>query len=211
VSIFYRSDTIPGRLHSAERWATVLEQGTGEIWGGEPEATTAAAPVVPNEANEPIADFIFNAQNRAEDIALVRAMGFEVDDDSEPAPENIPVANAPLFRLGGGSTKGRSGDGMGSTSGPRSGERCTMGLCSQTDGLPSGRRSWRSSSTSSQFLTNVIVERTSSALVGVNSARTRIGEMLRYDGMWLLMLCYMKSPDYFWQSAPRTTTTPDDD
>ena len=104
VSIFYRSDTIPGRLHSAERWATVLEQGTGEIWGGEPEATTAAAPVVPNEANEPIADFIFNAQNRAEDIALVRAMGFEVDDDNEPAPENIPVADAPLFRLGGGAS-----------------------------------------------------------------------------------------------------------
>jgi hypothetical protein len=31
VSIFYRSDTIPGRLHSAKRWATVLKQGTGEI------------------------------------------------------------------------------------------------------------------------------------------------------------------------------------
>ena len=85
MSIFYRSDTIPGRLHSAERWATVLEQGTGEIWGGEePEATTVAAPVVPNEANEPIADFIFNVQNRAEDIALVQAMGFEVDETTNP-------------------------------------------------------------------------------------------------------------------------------
>jgi len=85
VSIFYRSETIPGLLHSAERWATVLEQGTGEIWGGgdEPEATIAAAP---NEQDEPIADFVFNAQNRAEDIALVWAMGFEVDDDNKPAP-----------------------------------------------------------------------------------------------------------------------------
>jgi hypothetical protein len=62
-----------------------------------------------------------------------------------------------------------------------------------------------------EFLMNVIVEGTSSALVGVNSARTTIGEMLRYVGMWLLMSCYMKSPDYFWRSAPRTTTTPDDD
>ncbi len=87
MSIFYRSDTIPGRLHSAKQWATVLEQGTGKIWGGEPGATTAAAPVIPNEANEPIADFIFNAQNRAENIALVWAMGFEVDEDNEPAPE----------------------------------------------------------------------------------------------------------------------------
>jgi hypothetical protein len=101
VSIFYQSDTIPGRLHSAERWATVLKQGTGEIWGGEPEATTADAPVAPNEANEPIADFIFNAQNRAEDIAL------EVNDNNEPAPENIPAPDAPLFSLGGGLHEGQ--------------------------------------------------------------------------------------------------------
>jgi hypothetical protein len=107
VSIFYRSETIPGWLHSAERWATVLEQGTGKIWGGEPEATMATAPVTPNEQNEPIVDFVFNAQNRAEDIALVRAMGFEVNDDNEPAPENIPLNGAPLFRLGEGLHKGQ--------------------------------------------------------------------------------------------------------
>ena len=35
--------------------------------------------------------------------------------------------------------------------------------------------------------------------------------MLRYVGMWLLMSCYMKSPDYFWQSAPLTRTTLEDD
>ena len=29
------------------------------------------------------------------DIALVRNMGFEVDDDNEPAPENVPGGNAP--------------------------------------------------------------------------------------------------------------------
>ena len=43
VSIFYRSDTIPGLLSSAKRWATVIEAGTGEMWGGEPEATATAA------------------------------------------------------------------------------------------------------------------------------------------------------------------------
>ena len=114
VSIFFRSETIPGLLHS-KRWATVLEQPTSEIWGGEPEATSAAAPVVQNEQNEPIADFVFNAQNRAEDIALVRAMGFEVDDDNEPAPENVPVNDAPLFASfsAGGGTPRRAGVGMG--------------------------------------------------------------------------------------------------
>jgi hypothetical protein len=45
---------------------------------------TAAAPVIPNDQNEQIADFVLNAQNRAEDIALVRAMGFEVDETTNP-------------------------------------------------------------------------------------------------------------------------------
>ncbi len=64
----------------------VLKQGTGKIWGGEPEVIVAVAPVTPNKQNEPIVDFIFNAQNWAEDIALVWSMGFKVDDDNEPAP-----------------------------------------------------------------------------------------------------------------------------
>jgi hypothetical protein len=49
-----------------------------------------------------------------------------------------------------------------------------------------------------KFFTNMIVEGTSNALIGVNSARMTIGEIVRYVGMWLLMSCYMKSPDYFW-------------
>jgi hypothetical protein len=34
---------------------------------------------------------VLHAGNRAEDIAQVRALGFVVDDDNEPAPENIPT------------------------------------------------------------------------------------------------------------------------
>ena len=97
VSIFFRSSTIPGLLHAAERWVKVEEQGpTDLLW--ENAATTeapAAAAVYIDERGEDIADFVFNAQNRAEDIALVRNLGFEVDDDNEPAPENVPEAGAP--------------------------------------------------------------------------------------------------------------------
>jgi hypothetical protein len=57
-----------------------------------------------------IADFVFNAQNRAEDIALVRNMGFEVDDINKPTPENVPAGEAPPVN-GGNSWKGRSGVG----------------------------------------------------------------------------------------------------
>jgi hypothetical protein len=149
ISIFYQSATIPSLLHSAKRWATVIEQRSGKIWGGEPDTTAAAAPVTPNKQNELIADFIFNAQNRAEDITLIWAMGFEVDDDNELAPSTSQQTMHLCLGWGGVSTKGRSGDGTGSIRGPRSGEQYTMGHCLRMGGLPSGRRSLRSSSTSS--------------------------------------------------------------
>ena len=41
VSIFFRSATIPGLIHAAEKWVNVLEQDTERIWGGEPEVTVA--------------------------------------------------------------------------------------------------------------------------------------------------------------------------
>jgi len=213
VSIFYRSDTIPGLLHSAERWATVLEQPTGEIWGGEPEATTAAAPAAQNEQNEPIADFVFNAQNRTEDIALVRAMGFEVDDDNEPAPENVPADDAPLFRLGEGLFEGQEWgwDGID--------QRATLGGAMYNG--PSFAEGWTPQRKTLmeiflhvfplEFFTTVIVEATNNALVATNSARTSLGEMLRYVGMWMLMSCFVKSPDYFWHQGSAEDRDEDDE
>ena len=37
----------------------------------------------------------------------------------------------------------------------------------------------------------------------MNLVRTTFGELLRYIGMMLFMLCYMKLPDYFWRPATR--------
>ena len=34
---------------------------------------------------------IFHAGNTAEDIAMVQTQGLMVDDDNEPAPENVPI------------------------------------------------------------------------------------------------------------------------
>ena len=39
---------------------------------------------------------VFLSSNWAEDIALVCNQGYNVDDDNEPAPENIPDNDAPL-------------------------------------------------------------------------------------------------------------------
>jgi len=42
-----------------------------------------------------ISDHIFFAQNRAEDIAHVGKEGFEVYDDNDTAPKNVPGPDAP--------------------------------------------------------------------------------------------------------------------
>jgi hypothetical protein len=48
-----------------------------------------------DKQGEEIADVVFNVQNQVEDITLVRNMGFEVGNDKEPAPENVPAGNSP--------------------------------------------------------------------------------------------------------------------
>jgi hypothetical protein len=48
-------------------------------------ATTVAI----NKQGKEITDFVFNAQSWVEDIALIWDMGFMVDKDNEPTPNNI--------------------------------------------------------------------------------------------------------------------------
>eukprot|EP00956_Cyclotella_meneghiniana_P004736 scaffold5837_cov76-Cyclotella_meneghiniana.AAC.4 len=38
-----------------------------------------------------------NPTNCREDIELVQGQGLDVDDDNEPAPENVPERNTPLL------------------------------------------------------------------------------------------------------------------
>jgi hypothetical protein len=77
----------------------------------------AAAVVVPTAPTLPpvvathniIHDDIYFAKNRAEDIARVRNEGFEVDDDNDPAPENIPdPAEAPPVVIEAGLYEGQT-------------------------------------------------------------------------------------------------------
>ena len=56
------------------------------------------------------------------------------------------------------------------------------------------------------FFKNTIVAAMNNALLAADNARTTLGEMLRYVEMWLLMSCYLKSPDYFWRTTPMRTT-----
>ncbi len=102
------------------------EQGPGEIWGELPTAEAPAATVAFDKRGEEISDFVFHAQNRAEDIAHVQDMGFEVDDDNEPAPKNVPTLfGAPAPVRGGTTLKDRHGDGTASIAEQSCKARCT--------------------------------------------------------------------------------------
>ncbi len=96
VSIFFQSSTIPSLLHTAEQWVKVEEQGPlDQLWENAAPAEAPAATVAINEDGKEIADFVLNAQNWVEDIALVWDMGFMVNNNNEPAPENVPADGTP--------------------------------------------------------------------------------------------------------------------
>ncbi len=67
-----------------------------QVWDDVPATEAPAAAIAINEQGEEITDFVFHAQNWAEDITLIRDMGFKIDNDNEPALENVSLLlNAP--------------------------------------------------------------------------------------------------------------------
>ena len=201
VSIFFQSSTIPGLLHAAERWIKVVEQGPpDQLWEHAAPAEAPAAAVYIDEQGEDIANFFFNAHNQAEDIALVRDMGFEVDDDNEPAPENVPAVDAP-FVNGGSLMEGQEWgwDGI---------DRHAMLQGSMYNG-PTFTNDW--SPNSNSFI-EIFLHCFPCYFLEINKQCAACGEWgadnLRgaamVIGMMMLMSCYMKSPDYFWRTAVST-------
>ena len=102
----------PGEtFHCAKRWAVVTKEGdqsdffvkdeipspstaggvslTGVGDGVSP--TQAGGGVSPTRGGVEVDPSFFGTGNQAEDIALARNMDFNVNDDNEPAEENIPT------------------------------------------------------------------------------------------------------------------------
>ena len=83
-------------VYCVKRWARIETEGAPEHFFERPQAMLPEDSVVARRAvlDTPVQDIesnIFHAGNCAEDIAMVRNQGLMVDDDNEPAPENIPV------------------------------------------------------------------------------------------------------------------------
>ena len=99
-AVLFSSGTIPREtFHFPKRLAVVREEGPAEgLFDKEPappppeiQNSTAS----PSSPGDRIEAGVFNASNCAEDIALVRNQGLEVDYDMEPAPYNVPLVDTP--------------------------------------------------------------------------------------------------------------------
>ena len=93
MAIFTHKD-FDEEVHAVFRWIRVDREGKESEFFTE----TAEAEVVHSDEEDraSIPPDVLQLQHRKasrEDIANVRAMGFGVDDDSDPAPENIPAPN----------------------------------------------------------------------------------------------------------------------
>ena len=91
-------------IYYAERLAVVTSQGSEDDYFAPRAPTPPDLPVWrgngTDNSNE-INNKIYHARNNAEDIANVRAEGFLVADDNDPAPENIPGATTALVKENG--------------------------------------------------------------------------------------------------------------
>jgi hypothetical protein len=81
-------------LYCVKRWVRVETEGAPEqFFRLEPVAQVETVPVASDGGGVGIEANVFHAGNCAEDIALVRSQGLMVDDDRDPAPENVPLVD----------------------------------------------------------------------------------------------------------------------
>jgi hypothetical protein len=155
------------------------------------------------EQGTPIDAAVFGSGNVAEDIAFVRGQGLAVDDDNEPAPENIPTEDAPVA----------ADDNNGLYENQQWGwegidQRRINYAVDQPpqfhDGWSPKNKSWYDIFIMLfpfTWLQMVLLEMTSKSLHAVGEAELTLGELLRYLGLWMLMATVNGFKlDDFWSS-----------
>ena len=89
--IIFRQDDFPNaELHCVERYATVIEEGVEADYF---EETVEAQESLEGHQDASVADKetpLLGDTDRQDNIARLRSEGYGVDDNNEPAPENLP-------------------------------------------------------------------------------------------------------------------------
>ena len=92
--IFRHGDFENKELHCVERYCNVTTEGAAADYFDEVTEVTVVNEEEKNNANEAQELPPLSKSDLAENIAKLRMEGYDVDDDNDPAPENIPDATA---------------------------------------------------------------------------------------------------------------------
>ena len=188
-AIFFTSPTFPDlELYAARKFTVVEQEGHADrLWETPLQADGTPAAAVTDDEGVAINENIFS--DRADDIARVRAEGFEVDDDNEALPDNMPQPGAPAIEVNqDGLFRGQSWgwDGID--------RRATSGGGYEE---PSFTNGWSPHNKTYleiflhflpfAWLQTVLLAKTNESIESGNSPPLSLGELMRYLGMRLLM------------------------
>ena len=96
MCIVMRHDSWPNQeMYCVKKWAKIIQEGDPASFFDQvaprQEAETQVLPTATNDDTDEIPEQVFQSRgSNHEDISFVRSLGLGVDDDNDPAPENIP-------------------------------------------------------------------------------------------------------------------------
>jgi hypothetical protein len=204
VCFVYRHDDFEGaELHACQRWSKVESEGAAShIFGAddtneeEEKGEEAADPV----GGTPIPPQVLRAGNSAQDITDIRNLGFSVDDDNEPAPENIPI---PEENDNNAAPDGRRWGWAGIDHRKHAGGQSTRARINCLTGLALEGTTMLTMFLlffPRKFMEDVVIVETNKRIAG---KQVTFGEFLQFLGLWLYMstLSGFRRSDY-WSSKP---------
>ena len=92
VIVLLRHDHFPNKtIYCVKRWIHIVhEDNPTHFFNATPLTSDEEESEEEEGVEEQIPDQVFHAGNNSEDIAHIRSLGLDVDDDNEPALEHIP-------------------------------------------------------------------------------------------------------------------------
>jgi hypothetical protein len=196
--IIFRHDDFDNiEVYATERYCKVTHEGPAESYF---EVLVPGGETAVEESHVPIPVL---TNNRSEDIAAMHAQNFDIDDDNEPAPENIPSpADEPEQPTSIYKEWGSTGVDHRRAAGHDRFERAT--LISAINGNDS-RISIFLLFLPRLYITTVLIPATNLHLPGVPIT---LGELLVFLGLWLLMATTLgASRNDFWDATPPSAWT----
>ena len=190
-AIMQHADMIDVELHAVMRYCNVTTEGPCSeffVADGTPTEEVENEPPAVDEGLDPVPIVPTLTGDLREDIARLRMEGFEVDDDNDPAEENIPTATQPTENE-------LESMGYQDWDSKQSCNRKAEGHVEENPRLlktPAAltRLGYFILFLPQYYIKEVLIAKTSEE---INGADLSLGEFLRYIGLWLLMSSQLKA------------------